>query len=54
MFKKITAKYFVDASGDAIISELLDAPMQKDNHLKQAETFYKKDIANKIADKFKG
>lgn len=38
LFKKISAKYFVDASGDAIISELLNLRMQSDNKLKQAET----------------
>ena len=38
LFKKIGARYFVDASGDAIISELLGAKMQPDNNLNQAET----------------
>ena len=38
LFKEIYAKYFVDASGDAIISEMLNARMQPDNDLKQAET----------------
>lgn len=38
LFKKISGKYFVDASGDAIISELINARMQPDNDLRQAET----------------
>ena len=38
LFKNIIAKYFVDASGDAIISEILNAKMQPDNDLTQAET----------------
>ena len=38
LFKKISAKYYVDASGDAIISELINANMQSDNGKKQAET----------------
>ena len=38
LFKNIKARFFVDASGDAIISELLNARMQHDNDLKQAET----------------
>lgn len=38
LFKKIDAKYFVDASGDAIISELLSLKMQPDNDLRQEDT----------------
>ncbi len=38
LFKKVSAKYYVDASGDAIISELINAEMQPDNSEKQAET----------------
>ena len=38
LFKKVSAKYYVDASGDAIISELINADMQPDNSEKQAET----------------
>ena len=38
LFKEINAKIFIDASGDAIISEMLNFKMQLDNNLKQAET----------------
>ena len=38
LFLKVSAKYFVDASGDAIISEFLNLKMQPDNDLRQAET----------------
>ena len=38
LFQKVSAKYYVDASGDAIIAELLNARMQPDNDKKQAET----------------
>lgn len=38
LFLKVRAKYFVDASGDAIIAELLNARMQPDNDKKQVET----------------
>ena len=38
LFLKISAKNYVDASGDAIISELLNLNMQADNNNRQAET----------------
>lgn len=38
LFLNIYANYFIDASGDAIISELLNLSMQNDNDLRQAET----------------
>ena len=38
LFKKVSAKFYVDATGDAIIAELLNARMQPDNNKKQAET----------------
>lgn len=38
LFLNIYSKNFVDASGDAIISELLNLPMQPDNDKKQPET----------------
>ena len=38
LFLKISAKNYIDASGDAIISELLNLKMQDDNNERQAET----------------